>query len=211
MVVRVRLRHTLLRALGMELVPSPAGGATMRALIIDFETTGLTLHPDAKPELQPRAIEFAGVLINGDGTVISEDSFLINPGVPISDEITKITGIVNADLITAPAFAEVAPRIAKLMAEADALIAHNLPFDRAILQHELMLAALAADWRWPAQQYCTVQLYEPMWGRRPRLIELYESVMGKPYEQTHRALDDVRALAEIIVKDGVLDLFNTAA
>lgn len=181
------------------------------ALIIDFETTGLTLHPDAKSHLQPRAIEFAGVLVAVDGSVMEEDSFLINPGVQISDEINKITGITNEQLIDAPSFEVVAPRIARLMAQANALIAHNLPFDRAILQHELTLAGLLEGWRWPPQELCTVQMYEPMWGRRPRLIELYESIMGKPYEQTHRALDDVRALAELITKDAVLEFIAAAA
>jgi hypothetical protein len=32
-------------------------------------------------------------------------------------------------------------------------------------------------------------------------LELYEAVIGKPLAQTHRALDDVAALVEIIVKE----------
>ena len=34
--------------------------------------------------------------------------------------------------------------------------------------------------------------------------QLYERIIGKPLAQTHRALDDARALHEILVKDGLL-------
>lgn len=182
----------------------------MKALIIDFETTGLTLHPDAKPELQPRAIEFAGVLMDLSGEITDSDSFLINPQQEVSAEITKITSITNEMLATAEPFPRYLDRLRQLFAAANVLVAHNLPFDRAIMAHELKLLEVDA-WPWPAHNICTVQLYEPIWGRRPRLIELYETIMEKKYEQTHRALDDVTALAEIVRKEMLLDFIAAAA
>lgn len=182
----------------------------MSALIIDFETTGLTLHPDAKPELQPRAIEFAGVLLNSNGEIVASDSFLIRPPQEVSAEITKITSITNEMLATAEPFPRHLDRLRALFAEASALVAHNLPFDRAIMAHELRLAGVS-EWPWPAHELCTVQLYEPTWGRRPRLVELYESVLGRKYEQTHRALDDVTALAEIVRQEKILEFIAPPA
>ncbi len=183
----------------------------MKALVLDFETTGLTLHPDAKPELQPRAIEFAGVVVDLEGNVLHSDSFLINPGFPVSDEITKITGITNEQLAPEPPFSAYVPRLRAMFEGCSALIAHNLPFDRAILAHELRLLGLGDEWPWPAHDICTVQLYEPIWGRRPKLIELYETVMDRKYEQTHRALDDVMALADIVRKEELLGYVAAAA
>jgi len=182
----------------------------VKALVIDFETTGLTLHPDAKPELQPRAIEFAGVLMDLGGEIVDSESFLINPGQEVSAEITKITSITNEMLATAPTFPHHLDRLRQLFADASVLVAHNLPFDRAIMAHELRLLGIT-DWPWPGHEVCTVQLYEPFWGRRPRLIELYETVTDKKYEQTHRALDDVTALAEIVRKEKLLEFIAAAA
>ena len=62
------------------------------ALIFDLETTGLSLPNLARIEQQPRIIELGAVMVDGTGKVYAELSELINPGGPISDEITKITG-----------------------------------------------------------------------------------------------------------------------
>jgi len=176
----------------------------MRALVIDFETTGLPFHPHAKQELHPRAIEFAGVLMNEVGEVSAEDSWLIKPPGEISEVITKITGITNTDLAAAEPFVVHLSRLRELFDQADALVAHNLPFDAGILAHELALIGELAAWRWPPHLICTVQTYEPLWGRRPKLIELYEAVTNNKYVQTHRALDDVRALVDIVAQERLL-------
>ena len=169
-------------------------------IVIDWETSGLTLHPDAPVHKQPRAIEFGGALLDRNGVVVEEASILINPGEPISAEITKITGITDADLVGAPSFAEVLPQLRRLFAEADTVMAHNLPFDKAILRGELARLDVH-DFIWPKRELCTVGLYKDQWGRNPRLPELYEAVIGEPLAQTHRALDDVHALVEIIQKE----------
>lgn len=178
-----------------------------QALIFDTETTGLTLHPDARLELQPRMIEFGGVLMSlADGSITEEISILINPGCTLPAEIVKITGITDDDLRDAPSFIDSMPQLRRVFAEAAAVVAHNLPFDRAILRGELLRAKIG-DFPWPARETCTVGLYRAEWGRNPRLIELYESVMGRPLAQTHRALDDVKAMVEIIQKEQLWRMF----
>lgn len=167
------------------------------AIVFDFETTGLTLHPDAPVEKQPRAIEFGAALVSlRDGAVLEEASILINPQCPITAEITKITGLTDADVRDALPFADVLPQLRRLFSGAAVAVAHNLPFDRAILRAELARAG-ETTFPWPPRELCTVGLYREDWGRNPRLLELYEHVFGRPLAQTHRALDDVRALVEI--------------
>lgn len=178
-----------------------------RAVIFDTETTGLTLHPDAKIGLQPRMIEFGAVLMSlEDGSIVEEASILINPGSALPDEIVKITGITDEELRDAPAFADVLPQLLRIFASASAVVAHNLPFDRAILRGELLRAKIDV-FPWPTRETCTVGLYRAEWGRNPRLTDLYESVMGRPLAQTHRALDDVRAMVEIIQKEELWKMF----
>jgi DNA polymerase-3 subunit epsilon len=172
-------------------------------VIFDTETTGLPLHSRAPLSQQPRIIEFGAIRLNPKGEMVMECSILIQPGCSLSPEITKITGLTDADLVGAPRFAEALPQIELMFEGAEMVIAHNLPFDRALLGFDLKRAG-AATFPWPRRELCTVSLYRDFWGRDPRLIEVYEWVMGKPYPQTHRALDDTRALAEVVVKDKLL-------
>lgn len=170
-------------------------------LIFDTETTDLALHPDAPVKKQPHMIEFGAVTMNPKtGEVIEEVSILVNPGVPLEPIITKITGLTDEDLKDAPSFAEVVPQLWRLFEDACCVVAHNLPFDRSIIRGEVARLSIN-DWPWPAKEVCTVGMYKELWGRNPKLIELYEAIMGKPLAQTHRALEDVQAMVDIIQKE----------
>lgn len=182
----------------------------MLAIAFDFETTGLLLHPDAKLAKQPSAIEFGCVLIDASGEIFQHESLLINPGQRLDPIITKITGLTDADLEDKPRFGDHLPRLRELFAEADIMVAHNLPFDAGILECGLARVG-ATDFPWPKHKLCTAQAYAEEWGRRPRLQELYEAIIGRPIVQTHRALDDARMLAEILIKEGLLYDFYSAA
>jgi DNA polymerase III epsilon subunit-like protein len=176
----------------------------MISLIFDTETTGLPLHPTAKAELQPRIIEWGGMLVNEEGVELLALNFLIDPEIPIPAVITKITGITAEDLVGAQKFSEVAGLIHAMFENADQIIAHNLPFDSSLMRFELARCGLLERWPWPKIKLCTVQEHAEMWGRRPKLTELYEFYMGEPLAQTHRAIDDVRALRDVCIKSGVL-------
>lgn len=178
-------------------------------LTFDTETTGLYKHPHAKMAVQPKIIEFGGALLDQDGNIVDELQLLINPGEPLEAIITKITGLTDEDLVDEPPFTEVYPLIRDFFARADAVIAHNLPFDYTLVNLELQRHELT-DFRWPKIRICTVQENVPVWGRRPKLTELYARHIEQPLAQTHRAIDDVRALVEVIKKQGVLHVYNAA-
>lgn len=175
---------------------------THRTLVFDTETTGLPLHAKAPLRKQPQCIEFGAVLLAGDGSILREYNQLIDPGVPLEAVITKITGITDADLVGMPKFPDVLGAIAELFAEADCAVAHNLAFDRSIVEFELARID-GAVFTWPAQMLCTVEATMAEWGRRPKMLELYAATLGRPLAQTHRALDDAKALAEIVVALGL--------
>lgn len=175
-------------------------------LIYDVETTGLTLHPSVDISKQPKIIEFGGVLLDGAFNTIEEEfSILVNPGELITEEITKITGITNEDLADQPDFKTLLPTFRRIFSAASTVVAHNLPFDKTVLLGELKRHNIT-DFPWPQCELCTVAMYRDDWGRDPKLIELYAHIMGKPFEQKHRALSDVHALAEIFHQERLMDL-----
>jgi len=167
-------------------------------LVFDTETTGLTLHPEAPLAKQPKIIELGAALLNERGEVVETLSQLLHPGEDITDEITRITGITNGDLVGAPTFKDALPQMRHIFEQAFAVFAHNLPFDRAMIRNDLARID-CLDFPWPAQEYCTVGLHKDQWGRNPKLTELYEFTLNKPLPQTHRALDDVMALVEVVL------------
>jgi DNA polymerase III epsilon subunit-like protein len=179
----------------------------MIACGFDFETTGLPLHPNAKMKLQPRVIEAGFCLFNDKDEILEEHNFMINPEQPLEPIITKITGITDEDLADKPKFIQVWPQMRDIMQKADLLVAHNAPFDVYLLQLELNRHDITT-FVWPKHTLCTAQCYQEAWGRRPKLQQLYERVMGEPMNQTHRALEDVQGMVKIILKERLLDLYK---
>jgi DNA polymerase III epsilon subunit-like protein len=181
----------------------------MHFAVFDTETTGLPVHKDGPLALQPRIIEFGGIITDGH-EILRELEFICYPRMQISDEITKITGLKNSDLKGKPEFSEFVPQLQSFFMDADAYVAHNASFDRHMLQFDLrrMKKDLAYIF-FPAIPICTVEETFHMYGRRMKLIELYELHCG-PYVQKHRAIDDVRLLHAICQKLGIYDSFNSA-
>jgi DNA polymerase III epsilon subunit-like protein len=173
-------------------------------IIYDTETTGLVKHPDAPLAKQPRLIEFGAAAIV-KGKVKNKFKLLVNPGEPISEEISRITGITNDDLKGAPEFIEAWPIILAFIKNAKMMLAHNEPFDHAIIDYELKRAG--KTFAWPAT-FCTIGLYRDQWGRDMKLTELYANVLGKELDQKHRALSDVEALVEIVQKTKLWEMLT---
>lgn len=177
----------------------PLARKPMRTLIYDTETTGLLKPGIADLASQPKIIEFAVIELDDEYNEVAAHSWLINPGEPISEVITKITGLKDEDLFDKPSFIQALPEIEEVFTGVHRLMAHNLPFDMGMLTNELRRVGREYAFPYPPNQLCTVQLAsELIFGRRAKMTELYETVMGKPLAQTHRALDDVRALVEIV-------------
>ena len=181
-----------------------------KTLIIDTETTGLLLPSTAPLEKQPRIIELAILAVEECGTIKTEYEWLINPEMDISAEITKITGIKNEDLIDEPTFEDLLPEIWLVFNSANTIIAHNAPFDIGMLESDLRRISALDGFPMPDRQICTVNEYFHEFGHRPKLTELYERKMGMKLAQTHRAMDDVLALYEVLKKDGFFELLELA-
>lgn len=174
----------------------------MKALVFDTETTGL-ISCIARPlDKQPRVIEFYGELIDTDtGARLAEVDFICDPGCELAPIITKITGLRTHDVAGRAPFADHVDAIAALMRQADACVAHNLSFDRDIIDLEAARAGVA--WPWPSRMICTVEQTEWIKSHRLSLTALHTELFGTGFEGGHRARHDVAALTRCF-----LDLYH---
>lgn len=173
----------------------------MKILIFDTETTGLP-KPSAAPVAdQPKIIEIACVKIDLKEDKWSYFDKLINPAMALPSIITKITGITDDDLDCMPYFHKILPGLKFFFQGVDVLIAHNLQFDKTMLELELKRAG-CEDFPWPAKNVCTVNWLSTLYGpsQSLKLEKIYGVVMGHPMTKSHRAKDDCLAVATILAK-----------
>jgi DNA polymerase-3 subunit epsilon len=109
------------------------GSATARGVVVDVETTGLDTARD-------RIIEFCGVPFEYEKetgrilTVGEAVSSLEDPGRPIPTEVTRLTGITDAD-VAGTSIDEAG--VAAMLADVGLVIAHNAAFDRPFVDRRL--------------------------------------------------------------------------
>jgi len=172
----------------------------MKIIILDTETTALTMGSIAEAHKQPRIVEIGAIVITRHGE--AEVSQLINPGCHISEDATKITGIKDEDVVHKPTLDVYLPAMAVWYSGADLVVGHNVGFDLDVLRYELRrLGFEKAPWREPKDVICTAAEYQHVFGFKPRMIDMYPRIMGEELKQTHRALDDCKALYNCLKKD----------
>lgn len=168
--------------------------------VLDFETTGV-LGPTALPlDQQPFAIDIGLIIIQKAPGLPEVESFtsLINPGIDIPDEASKINGISDAMVKDAPGFAGIYSKLVDLIFGCSVLVAHNLPFDRGILASELQRIGRLYQFPWPPEHICTCEETEHLEGKMLKQEALFKMATGEDAGQTHRAFDDVGQLVTIL-------------
>lgn len=179
-------------------------------IFADFETTAL-LRPDASDiALQPYMTEACFVKVDNNFDFVGEIETFVKPPIPISDEITDITGITNEMLASAPTFVEVYDSFADFFLGEKVFIAHNASFDIGVLWWELVRHDFEKKFPWPKYHHCTVEISFPIKRKRLKLRDLHEMATGTAHlEGAHRAKNDVYALIrcyEWLVKEGYVEL-----
>lgn len=173
----------------------------MKAYIYDTETTGLTPNRTLKLSRQPHIIEFFGHLVDlKNGKRSKPLHHLIRPPEKrlITEEISKITTITWDDVKDKPVMAEVFPEIKKALESAPVIIAHNMTFDRDMVEIEAERLDVKMDW--PERLICSVEQTEHIKGYRFSLSALHEFLFGKKFDGAHRANVDVDALTKCCVE-----------
>lgn len=153
---------------------------------LDVETTGLDHRTD-------RVIELAlqRFWADGDGRIVvtgRRHAWLEDPGVEITPEITRLTGISQSDVAGRSI---VDPVAASLIADAHFVVAHNASFDRPFVERRL---PFCAGGRW----VCSMRDMD--WrahGFEGRTLSHLLGQMGWFYD-AHRAQTDVDALLHLL-------------
>jgi len=162
-------------------------------IFLDCETTGLPLPMGTDIILQPHITEIYAALTTSKGKIKAEFETLINPGVPIPDFITKITGIDDMTLIDEPPFIDIAREFESFMGKAKTMVAHNLMFDKTMI--DLEYQRIGKQSPTPKNLFCTVEQSMHIKGYRLHLKELHQLATGLPeIPGAHRAKNDVLAM-----------------
>jgi len=169
----------------------------MRTLVLDTETTALIKNKLQPLDRQPRIIEFFALSLDSAGEELDTFSYLFNPGIKIEDKITEITGIKQEMLDDQKPFSSIAQHIIEVIEVHDEIVAHNMSYDKAVIDFEMK--RLGKKVRWP-ELICTVESTEYMKGHRMNLRSLHEFLFGEPFENAHRAENDVRATAKCFLE-----------
>ena len=117
--------------------------------------------------------------------------------IVLPEVIKKITRIDESMLDDAPEFSEVAKELSDFLKPVNTLIAHNLMFDKGMLEIDYK--------RWNLQHlmpefdklYCTVEKSYCLMNKRLPLYKIYEMLKGEEMGEAHRAKADVENLFEV--------------
>ncbi len=164
----------------------PLSGVTF--CVVDLETTGASANTCAITEVG--AARYLG------GKCIGTLQTLVNPGVPIPPEIVYLTGITETMVGPAPKIAAVLPSLLEFIGDA-VIVGHNVRFDLSFLN-----AALRAN-HYPTLSNRVLDTC----GLARRLVRqevancklgTLSAHFGFNNQPTHRALDDVKATADLL-------------
>lgn len=172
-------------------------------VIVDVETTGGSAQSN-------RLIEIGMIRVE-NGREVSRFQSLVNPGQSVPIFVQRLTGISDQDLVSAPAFSEIAEQVEKELQNA-LFVGHNVRFDYDFVRHEFR----RLEKRFVAPTLCSARLSRALFPeyKRHNLSELIAR-HGLEVSSRHRALDDAQAVwdffqktAERVGADKFLDVFE---
>ena len=160
-------------------------------VVLDVETTGLNTRAD-------EIIEIGAVRLE-NGVETAEFSELINPGVPVPERVSEITGITTAMLRDKRDLMTVMPEFAKFC-EGAVLVAHNASFDMAFFRRAFKKAGIPFN-------FTIVDTLALVRNQYPHLkthkLGSMCKLLGISLLNAHRAVHDARATSLMLLK--VLD------
>lgn len=161
-----------------------------RFAVVDVETTG-------GPYSAGHRITEIGIVWVEQGQITGEYRSLVNPGRSIPAMISRITGIRDHMVVTAPFFGEIADDVFRAL-ENRVFVAHNVGFDWGFLQGQL--AELIGDVP-SVRRLCTVRMARRLLPElRRRNLDALADHFEIPIFDRHRAYGDARATARVLIR-----------
>lgn len=155
--------------------------------VFDLETTGINVSKD-------RIVEICILKVNPDASRESK-TWIVNPGMPIPKESSAIHGIYDKDVVDAPTFKEIAPKIMEMIAGSDLGGFNSNRFDVPLLAEEL----LRAEFDFDLSKFKLIDAQTIYHKMEPRnLSAAYNFYCKKTLENAHSAEADVLATFEVL-------------
>lgn len=194
-------------------------------LFFDTETTGFFKdHLPVDHEAQPYLVQLAAQLCKDDGKIVSSFSLIIDPSigaphaigeepyVAIPEAASNVHGITNEIASRFGVMADLAVSVfARLYQSADLICAHNIKFDKAIME-----VAISRRYNkvWPLRKplFCTMEAATPVINlpptekmkaagfdkpKPPKLSECIRHFFGEELDDAHDAMADVTACRRV--------------
>ena len=164
-------------------------------VFLDIEATGLNVIRD-------RIVQLALIKYFADGRDAVEKEYLINPGIPISEEAIAVHGIQPADVARKPLFAQLADEIFVFLADADLAGYRSNQYDIPMLMEEFARCGKEFD----LEGRNLIDVQRIFYKMEPRTLEAaHRFYTGSEMEGAHDALSDVRATVAVL--DGQLSMY----
>lgn len=154
-------------------------------IVLDIETTGLS-------PFENDIIEIAAMEIK-NGDIVNNFDSLVNPGYPIPQFITKLTGIHDQMVSTAQLINDIIPELVGFIKDLP-IVAHNASFDMRFISHNLKKFGITLDNEVIDTLKISRQLYP---GFKSYKLDIIANQLGVNVVNAHRAMADVEVLSNI--------------
>lgn len=157
-------------------------------VFFDVEATGLNV-------LKDRIIQIALVKFTKDKKEPVENVYLINPGIPISEEAIAVHGITPQMLKNKPSFSQVAHEIFAFIGDADLGGYNSDRFDIPMLIEEFHRAGI----HFSLDKRKLIDVQKIFYKMEPRTLKAaYRFYCGVEMTDAHDALADVKATIDVL-------------
>lgn len=154
---------------------------------IDLETTGKDVSND-------RIVQIAVLKVFPDGREEMR-SKKVNPNIPIPLEASKVHGIVDADVVNAPVFSQIATGVATYLEDSDLAGYNSNKFDVPLLMAEFSRADI--EFKLEGRRFIDVQAI--FFKMQPRTLQTaYQFYCNKRLKNAHDAEFETRATYEVL-------------
>lgn len=174
----------------------------MRLLLFDTETQGFPSSLSVPLHLQPEVVEFAGGIVDTDNIDAGYQEtleFRVRTRKALTPRIEDLLGISDAELDKEKPFKAYYPALHDFFSRVDGWVAHNLEFDRKMMAIEMARLRKINDFPWPSMDICTLNLSRTLFSKGPHKMRDFAYRVGaENSRQSHRAMDDVDMLLEIV-------------
>lgn len=202
------------------------GTRTMKLLLLDTETNGLPRNryaPISEPGAYPAILQLSWAMYTVVGKTLvpgaqKDIGLALHPSIAWDTGAAAIHGISEVEARTGTAPAEALAELATALRSVDAVVAHNLAFDKSVLRAAGYTEGLRTLWPLGIQEFCTMkttkdlvcipatakqaQYAELGAYKAPKLNELHAWLYGHAYDISgatlHSAASDTHCLARCI-------------